>query len=126
MAQKYYLIPFETDTAKMHGMDFCPKYFTEYGLAWGLQPKNWRTENGREFLQRYYVVCIENVTNQAAIEKYSDVIPIVATMALSNLAALGIDTSKIAGTGQTKIAGIQRAVTKWLIGSEALFTEVTI
>lgn len=110
---RYYLVPFETDEAKLIA-DVQPMHLDVFGIASGLIPKALKQSGSvvSEWLREYYVMCVErkNKSDYAEIEKLTDVIRLDANTELSKLSAKGMDMSSV-----TSRDDMDRVLTKWLI-----------
>jgi len=120
MATRYYLIPFETDPAKLGGMDAAPKYFDLIGgNATGLIPQETTTNRlNRTWLRNFYVVKIDS-EDFTALDAKPDVIHLTKQKILNNLSkvqALGIDTTGL--TADTTLSQIERRICKWLVDDD--------
>jgi len=119
---RYYLVPFETDKAKLIA-DVQPMHLDVFGKANGLIPKAVK-QNGSvvtEWREEHYIVRVEHKeeSEYAEIEKLIDVIRLDADTELQKLEEKGMDTSLVASRDD-----IDRVVTKWLIDEERVLSEV--
>ncbi len=120
MVTRFYLIPFETDAAKLVGMDAAPKYLDlmPVGLQVGLVSKETTIDKlSRTWLRDYYVVKIvtEDALDFAALDAQSDAIHITKQKILNNIdkvQALGIDTTDLSES--TTLSQMQKRIRQWL------------
>lgn len=120
MVTRFYLIPFETDAAKLKGMEAAPKYLDRMpvGRQTGLIPKETTIDKlNKTWLRDYYVVKIvtEDALDFAALDAQSDVIHITKQKILDNIGkvqALGIDTTGLSES--TTLSQMQKRIRQWL------------
>jgi len=119
---RYYLVPFETDEAKLI-FDVQPMHLEVFGVASGLIPKVVKQAGPvvTEWRKEYYVMCVErkDVSEYAEIEALEEVIRLDANTELAKLTTIGIDTSLVVTRDD-----MDRAVTKWLLDDEKILSEV--
>ncbi len=124
---RYYLIPFETDPAKMRG-DAQPKYLDLLGKANGLLPAVVEQigPTVTEWRQEYYIVRMDRATAEEfeEIEKMTDVISLDVDTEVAKLALVGVDTTGLSDLSSRDEK--DNAVTEWLIGEERILSEVLV
>jgi len=129
MATRYYLIPFETDPAKLGGIDAAPKYLDLIGSdCVGLIAKETTTDRlNRMWLRDYYIVKISFPADAdfAPLDAQPDVIHLTKQKILNNLSkvqALGIDTTGL--TADTTLSQIQKRICKWATEEDKDFSGI--